>query len=63
MKGSFTARHPGITRALATGMVALATLLLAVWTAPRASGAAAAWMRAPSVRLETLRVPGDGRLA
>ena len=63
MKRSFTARHPGLTRALATGMVALAMLLLAVWTAPRASGAAATWMRAPSVRLETLRVPGDGRLA
>ena len=63
MTHSFTARHPSLTRALATGAVALAALLVAVWIAPRASGAAAAWMRAPSVRLQTLRVPGDGRLA
>ena len=63
MTHSFTARHPNLTRALATGAVALAALLVAVWIAPRASGAAAAWMRAPSVRLHTLRVPGDGRLA
>ncbi len=63
MTRSFTARHPGLSRAFATAVVALATLLVAVWIAPRASGAAAAWMRAPSVRLHTLRVPGDGRLA
>jgi flagellar hook assembly protein FlgD len=47
MTRSFTARHPGLTRTLATS----------------ASGAAASWMRAPSVHLQTLRVPGDGRLA
>ena len=63
MTRSFTARHPGLRRALATGMVALAALLVAVWLAPRASGAAAAWMQTPSVNLQTLRVPGDGRLA
>ena len=61
MTRSFTA-HPGLTRAFATVVVALAALLVAVWVAPRASGAAAAWMRAPSVRLHALRVPGDGRL-
>ena len=63
MTTGFTSRHPRPARALAAGSVALAALLVAVWVAPRASGTAAAWMRAPSVRLHTLRAPGDGRLA
>jgi flagellar hook assembly protein FlgD len=63
MTGSFTARHPRLARALATIFVALAALLVAVWVAPRASGAAASWIRTPSVRLHTLAPPGDGRLA
>ena len=63
MTRSFTARHPGLARALATTLVALAALLAAVWVAPRASGAAASWIRTPSVRLHTLTPPGDGRLA
>ncbi len=63
MTRSFTARHPALARAFALAAVALAALLVAVWVAPRASGAAAAWMRAPSVRLHTLRPPDDGRLA
>ena len=63
MTRTFTARHPAVARALAAAVVALAALLVTVWIAPRASGAAAAWMRAPSVRLQTLQVAGDGRLA
>ena len=63
MTRSFTARHPGLARALATTLVALAALLATVWVAPRASGAAATWIRTPSVRLHTLTPPGDGRLA
>ena len=63
MTRSLTARHPRLARALATTFVALAALLVAVWVAPRASGAAATWMRTPSVRLHTLTPPGDGRLA
>ena len=47
---------------LATSFVALAALLAAVWIAPRASGAAATWMRTPPVQIQTLRAPGDGRL-
>ncbi len=50
-------------RVLAAITIALAALLLAVWIAPRASGAAAGWMQAPAVRLHTLRVPGDDKLA
>ena len=60
-RSSATRRHH-LRRALATGFVALAALLAAVWIAPRASGAAAAWMRTPPVRLQTLHAPGDGRL-
>lgn len=63
MTRSFAARHPNLARALAAALVAVAVLLVAVWIAPRASGAAAAWMQSPSVRLHTLRPPGDGRLA
>ena len=63
MTRSLTARHPRLARALATTFVALAALLVAVWVAPRASGAAATWIRTPSVRLHTLTPPGDGRLA
>ena len=63
MTRSFTARHPRLARALATTFVALAALLVAVWIAPRASGAAASWIRTPSVHLHTLTPPGDGRLA
>ena len=62
MARSLTARHPHLARALATTFVALAALLVAVWVAPRASGAAATWIRTPSVRLHTLTPPGDGRL-
>ena len=36
---------------------------MAVWVAPRASGTAAEWLRAPAVRLHTLKMPGDGTLA
>ncbi len=49
-------------RVLAAITIALAALCLAVWIAPRASGAAAGWMRAPAVRLHTLRVPGGDKL-
>lgn len=63
MTPSFTTRRPRLARTLATTFVALATLLVVVWVAPRASGAAAAWIRTPSVRLHTLTPSGDGRLA
>jgi flagellar hook assembly protein FlgD len=46
---------------VAVAVVATA-LLVAVWVAPRASGAAAAWLRTPPVHLRTLHAPGDGRL-
>jgi flagellar hook assembly protein FlgD len=59
----FAARHPGLSRALAATIFVVFVLLCAVWIAPRASGAAAAWIQSPSVRLHTLRPPGDGRLA
>jgi hypothetical protein len=62
MTGSSTVRHPALARALATAIIAVAALLVVVWVAPRASGAAATWMRSPSVRLHTLRPPDDGRL-
>ena len=38
MTAGFTARHARLVRALATGFIALAALLAAVWLAPRASG-------------------------
>ncbi len=56
------ARHPHLRRALATTLVAVAACLVAVWVAPRASGAAADWLRTPTVRMHTLAMPGDGRL-
>ena len=62
MTAGFTARHPRLLRALATGFVALAALLAAVWLAPRASGTAATWLRTPAVHLRTLHAPGDGSL-
>ncbi len=62
MTRSPTTRHDRLRRVLATGFVALAALLAAVWIAPRASGAAATWMRTPPVQIQTLRAPGDGRL-
>ncbi len=40
----------------------MAALLVAVWVAPRASGAAAEWIRTPSVRLHSITPPDDGRL-
>ncbi len=63
MTRSFTARHPRLGRVLATGFIVAVVCLVAVWVAPRASGAAAEWMRTPAVRLRTLAVPGDGSLA
>lgn len=63
MTGSFTTRHPRLTRILAGSLLALMFLLVAVWVAPRASGAAAAWISAPGVRLHALAPGGDGRLA
>jgi len=63
MTRSFTVRHPRLARALAASFVALLALLVAVWVAPRASGAAAAWLRTPAVRLHTLSLPGGGKLA
>ena len=62
MTAGFTARHPRLSRVLAVASVALVALLVAVWVTPRASGAAAAWLRSPSVSLKTLRAPG-GSLA
>ncbi len=62
MTRSFSTRHPRLGRALATALIAVAACLVAVWVAPRASGAAAAWVHAPAVRLQTLALPGDGRL-
>ena len=62
MTAGFTARHPRLVRALATGFIALAALLAAVWLAPRASGTAATWLRTPAVHLRTLHAPGDGAL-
>ena len=56
------ARHPHLRQALATTLVAVAACLVAVWVAPRASGAAADWLRTPTVRLHTLAMPGDGTL-
>ena len=56
------ARHPHLRQAFATMLVAVAACLVAVWVAPRASGAAAEWLRTPTVRLHTLTMPGDGRL-
>ena len=58
-----TARHPRLEGALATAVLAVAACLFAVWLVPRASATAAEWMRTPSVRLNTIRVSGDGRLA
>lgn len=55
-------RRPRLVRVIATTLVAILTCLVAVWIAPRASGAAATWIRTPSVRLHTLTLPGDGRL-
>jgi flagellar hook assembly protein FlgD len=62
MTAGFTARHPRLVRALAASLVALAALLAAVWLAPRASGAAATWLRTPAVHMRTLHAPGDGGL-
>ncbi len=59
MTASFAARHPHLSRALATASVALVALLVAVWVTPRASGAAAKWLRTPPVSLKTLRVADD----
>jgi hypothetical protein len=58
MTMDFTARHPRPARALATGFVALAALLAAVWLAPRASAAAATWPQTPAVHLRALHAPG-----
>ena len=58
-----TARHPRLEGALATAVLAVVACLVAVWLVPRASATAAEWMRTPSVRLNTIQVPGDGRLA
>jgi flagellar hook assembly protein FlgD len=63
MTRSFTTRHQRLARALVAAVLALAALLVGVWAAPRASGAAAAWLRTPSVRLHALRPPGDDKLA
>jgi flagellar hook assembly protein FlgD len=60
MTTGFTARRPRLARVLATGFVALAALLAAVWLAPRASGTAATWLQAPPVHLRTLHAPGGG---
>ncbi len=58
MTASFTARCPRLSRTLAMATVALVVLLVTAWVTPRASGAAAAWPRSPSVNLKTLRAPG-----
>ena len=57
-----SARHPHLRQALVTTLVVVVACLVAVWVAPRASGAAAEWLRTPAVRLHTLTMPGDGRL-
>ncbi|MGE5228523.1 MAG: hypothetical protein ACM3MJ_02260, partial [Deltaproteobacteria bacterium] len=62
MTRAHSARHPRLERALATTCVALVALLVAVWVAPRASGAAADWIRTPSVRLHTIAPPDGARL-
>lgn len=62
MTASFAVRHPRASKTLAACAVALVALLVAVWATPRASGAAATWLRAPSVNLKTLRA-ADGSLA
>jgi hypothetical protein len=62
MTASFAARHTRLSRAVAVAAVALIALLVAVWIAPRASGAAATWLSTPPVSLKTLRA-GDDSLA
>jgi flagellar hook assembly protein FlgD len=62
MTRSYAARHPRLSRALTTTFVAVVALLIVVWVAPRASGAAAAWISTPPVRLHALTPPGDGSL-
>ena len=55
-------QHPHLRQALTTTLVVAVACLVAVWLAPRASGAAAEWVRTPAVRLHTLTTPADGRL-
>ncbi|MBE0528999.1 MAG: hypothetical protein IH629_07340, partial [Thermoleophilia bacterium] len=57
-----TARHPRLEGALATTVLAMVACLVVVWLVPRASATAAEWIRTPSVRMNTIRMPGDGRL-
>ena len=59
MTASFAARHPRLSRALAMAAVAVVALLVGVWVTPRASGAAAKWLRTPPVSLKTLRAADD----
>jgi flagellar hook assembly protein FlgD len=51
-----------LTRVLLAATAVAALLLVAAWVAPRASGAAAAWLKAQPVSLRTLRLPDDAPL-
>jgi len=55
-------RHRRLGQAAAVLFVIAASLLTAVWVAPRASGAVAEWMRTPPVRIHTLTLPNSGEL-
>ena len=62
MPRSRSLSRPRVTRLILVTAAAAAALTLAVWAAPRASGAAAAWLHDPPVRLHTLQAAGGGRL-
>jgi flagellar hook assembly protein FlgD len=55
MTASFAMRHPRVSKTLAAAAVAVVAVLVAVWATPRASGAAATWLRTAPVHLKTLR--------
>lgn len=57
-----TTRHPRLRRTAAAAAIVAVALLAAVWTAPRASGGVAAWLRTPPVQMRSVAPPG-GSLA
>jgi flagellar hook assembly protein FlgD len=62
MRRTRSLRHLHHSRILLAATAVAAGLLVAVWIAPRASGAVATWIEAPPVRLHTLSLPGGERL-
>jgi flagellar hook assembly protein FlgD len=53
-----TTRHPRLRRGAAAAAIVTVALLAAVWTAPRASGGVAAWLRTPPVQMKSVAPPG-----